>query len=59
MGDGPPDKWTNYLDTSTIPGGPGAILTALTNAWAAYFGTYGVYPSVWLTVGTVVYFGGY
>jgi hypothetical protein len=56
---GPPNKFSNFLDTSTTIGGPTAILTALTDAWAAYFTTYGVYPSVWTTIGSVVYYGGY
>jgi hypothetical protein len=54
----PPNKWTNYLDTSTYAG-PTEILTALSSAWASYFSTYGEYPSVYATFGTIIYYGGY
>lgn len=54
---GPPDKFSNYLSLPT--NNPSANLTALSNAWAAYFTTYGVYPSVWVAIADVLYYGGY
>jgi hypothetical protein len=54
----PPDKFTNYLDTSTY-NSPTAVLNALSAAWASYYATYGEYPNVWVAVGAVVYYGGY
>jgi hypothetical protein len=58
MPDTPPNKFSNYLDTS-LYSGAGAVQTALNSAWSAYFTAYGAYPNVWVTVGTVVYYGGY
>ena len=55
---GPPDKFVGYIDTS-LDSSPTAVISALNTAWSNYYTTYGVYPSVWLTVGSVIYYGGY
>jgi hypothetical protein len=55
---GPEDKFTNYLDTS-LYSGAGAVLNALNTAWASYYATYDSYPTVVLTVGSVIYYGSY
>jgi hypothetical protein len=54
---GPPNKITNYLPLPS--GNPNANIAALNTAWAAYFATYGVYPSVWVSDNGGVYYGGY
>jgi hypothetical protein len=53
----PPNKFSNYI--ALTAGNPTANLAALNAAWAAYYTTYGVYPSVWVSDGVVVYYGGY
>jgi len=58
MSDGPPNKFSNYLDTSSYRS-PSEVLTALNTAWADYYAIYGEYPTVLATFGTVIYYGGY
>jgi hypothetical protein len=54
----PPDKWTNSLDMSTYST-PALALQGLSDAWDAYHTTNGTWPTVWVAVGTRVFYGGY
>lgn len=55
----PPDKWTNSIDLSTYTT-PAQALQGLSDAWDAYALAHsGLYPSVWVAVGTRVFYGGY
>jgi hypothetical protein len=56
-GSEPVDKFTNFIDFTNTP--PPSVLTILNSAWAAYYKAHKQYPSVWITVGNVVYYGGY
>jgi len=55
---GPPDKFPEWVDLSTYS--TNALKAdALGALWQNFFNTYGVWPTAWVTVGTVVYVGGY
>lgn len=53
-----PDKWTNVIDLSTFATQTLA-LQGLSDAWDAFHAANGVYPNVWVAVGTKVFYGGY
>jgi hypothetical protein len=55
---GPNDKFSNYVDTS-LYNSPEAVLTALSDAWAAFYAAWGVYPNNIVAVGSVIYYGAY
>lgn len=58
MPTGPKDKWDQVLDISSYTN-PADVNTALSNAWDAYHTANGVYPNVYLLVGTKVLYGSY
>lgn len=52
----PIDKFTNFV---TLPTDPALALAVLSNAWADYYKKYHTYPTVWVAVGSTVFYGGY
>jgi hypothetical protein len=55
---GPPDKFPEWVDLSTYSTNA-AKADALGALWQNFFTTYGVWPTVWVVVGSVVFVGGY
>jgi hypothetical protein len=58
QGGGPPDKFPQWVDLSTYPM-PSDKAVALGIAYAKFYQTFGVWPTVAITVGEVVYLGAY
>jgi hypothetical protein len=57
-GSGPPDKFPVFIDLSNEPT-YGAKAVALGTAYQEFYKTYGVWPTVAVSVGEVVYLGAY
>jgi len=54
---GPPNKFPQQVDLTNVP--PGQRAAVLGAAWQDYYDVYHQWPNTWVTVGDIIYLGGY